>query len=150
MRETEIIAHKHLTTNHMQETYSQGCSYESDTFSNCIKQHQNIKSCESYRSKLTTCQHLALREVRFQSTYAKTKTGTETAASRQSARLEKVATKMKYAPPITTASSAAAVYSMGALLPFAPADGGSERDESAPMGPDNSNKVNILFDTFQN
>ena len=145
MRETEIIAHKHLTTNHMQETYSQGCSYESDTFSNCIKQHQNIKSCESYRSKLTTCQHIALREVRFQSTYAKTKTGTETAASRQSARLEKVATKMKYAFPITTASSAAAVFSMGALLPSAPADGGSERDESAPMGPDNSNKAEYII-----
>ena len=52
---------------------------------------------------------------------------------------------MKYAFPITSASSAAAMFSMGALLPSAPADGGSERDESAPMGPDNSNKAEYII-----
>ena len=40
-----------------EDIYSEGCNYESETFSNCIKQHQNLKLCERYRAKLTTCQH---------------------------------------------------------------------------------------------
>ena len=142
----KVVTEQHkrmIHENQMKDIYSEGCNYESEMFSNCIKQHQNLKLCEPYRAKLTTCQHLALREVRFQSTYART--STTKASTTQSARLAKVAEAIREAPVSTSANLDTGAQSMNALLPAPPADVGSERDASVPMGPDESNKAEYII-----